>query len=50
MSVKTPMTTSVTNAQLTMKDRNGSLKTKKPTFLWNCGSVASKEPPLVNSR
>ena len=41
MTVKIAITTSETKAQLTMKERNGSLKTKKPTFLWNCGSCGS---------
>ncbi len=50
MIVKTATTTSVTKAQETMKDKKGSLNTKKPTFLWNCGSVASNDPPLVKSR
>ena len=50
MTVKTATTTSVTKAQLTMKDRNGSLKTKNPTFFWNWGSTASNDPPLVKRR
>ena len=48
--MKIATTTKVTKDQLTMKDKNGSLKTKKPTFLWNWGSVASNDPPLVKSR
>ena len=50
MTVKIATTTSVTKAQLTMKDRNGSLKTKNPTFFWNWGSTASNDPPLVKRR
>ncbi len=32
------MTTRETKAHWTMKERKGSLKRKKPMFLWNCGS------------
>ena len=51
MTVKIAITTRETKAQLTRKDRNGSLKTKKPTFLWNWGSAGpANDPPLLKSR